>query len=215
MSQTSVMRTGAVGAATVRSAVRDGAIAGAVSALVFTVVHQLTISPIWFAFVPMLLAGALCGTGIASTFAHLVRDQTLGSWLVFNLVHLGMIAGLMATSLVVFEPVTTMAEVVNAGGPVDHLIVRALPMTVAFIVITTAGMGVVLARRRSDYLRILGSVTALVVLLGLNVSVIGLVDMAGGSLRPLVVFFALIVLLDVAYAAVFAVLQRELLLGPS
>ena len=45
-----------------------GAFAGAFSALVFTVVHQVLISSIWFALPAMLGAGAVCGACIAWSY---------------------------------------------------------------------------------------------------------------------------------------------------
>lgn len=133
--------------------------------------------------------------------------ESLVAWLGYNAAHLVLLGALTGASLLVFEPVTTMAEVGASSGPVDGLILEATPMTVVFIIISTVVLGAALARQRTDYLRPGLSVTTLTVLLGLNVSVIGLVDMSGDSLRPIVMFVALIVLLDVVYAAVFAGLQ--------
>jgi len=100
-----------------------------------------------------------------------------------------------------------MAAISAAGGPVDELIVRALPHTGAFTLGTTGALGRLLSRRSSDYVRLLLTVTVLVVFLGLNVSVLGLVEFSGGSLLPVVVFFGLIVLLDLVFTVVFAALQ--------
>ena len=184
-----------------------GAIAGAVSAVVFTVVHDLTISNIWWMLGPMVVAGAISGLCIAWTFGRLFQRGSIATWVGYNAVYLAMFGALAATSVIVFEPVTTMAAISAAGGPVDDLIVRALPLTGVFTLVTTGLLGGSLARRWSDYLRLLLTITVLMVFLGLNVSVLGLVEFSGGSLLPVVVFLGLIVLLDLVFAVVFAALQ--------
>ena len=101
-----------------------------------------------------------------------------------------------------------MAALIDRGGPVDDLIGQALPFTGGFTLVTTGGLGVVLARTPSDYLRLLLAVTTLMLFVGLNVSVLGLVDFGDSSLGPVVAFFALIVLLDAVFVLCFAVLRR-------
>lgn len=41
-----------------RSPVRSGAVAGALSVFVFTIIHDILISDIWFSLLPMAVAGA-------------------------------------------------------------------------------------------------------------------------------------------------------------
>ncbi|MEZ4769478.1 MAG: hypothetical protein R2844_13750 [Caldilineales bacterium] len=154
----------------------SGAVAGAVSALAFTVIHDIFISDIWFSLVPMLAAGALCGLCIGWSYALLVRESSAGSWLRYNLLYVAMFALLGALSVLAFEPVTTMAAVVSANGPPDALIGQALPLTAAF----TLGMAILVTLLyRAGWKRfgaVLLTCVTLVLLLGLNVSVIGLVD---------------------------------------
>ncbi len=196
-----------------KAPVRDGALAGAVSAVAFAAVHQLTISNIWGMVIPMVIAGALCGMCIAWTFVRLVQQRTMWSWIGYNAIYLALMVGLAATSMIVFEPVTTMAAVIASAGPVDDLIVRAMPMTVTFVLASTVLLGVALAKVWSDYLRLLLGVATLTVLLGLNLSVVGLVEMSGHSLGPVALFFALIVLLGAAYTAAYAAMQWAVLNG--
>lgn len=185
-----------------------GAIAGAVSTVVFTAVHQATISNIWGMLPVMLVAGAVSGMTLAWTYTRLLQRCTAATWIGFNGLFLAMFAGLAAVSVVVFEPVTTMSAILEASGPVDDLIIRALPLSAVFVVGTTVVLGVVFARAWTDYLRLLLSVTVLMVFLGLNVSVLGLVEFAGAEVGPVVFFFVLIVLLDVVFATGFAVMYR-------
>ena len=65
----------------------SGALSGALSALVFCVVHQLLISPIWFALVAMLVAGAVSGTSLAWSYVLIARKPTVGSWIRYNLLY--------------------------------------------------------------------------------------------------------------------------------
>ena len=190
-------------------AVRDGALAGAVSVVVFTAVHHLTISDIWAMLPMMLIAGAACGACVAWTFGALFRPSSLGQWVVWNLAILASLGILATASVLIYQPVTTMAAIMERGGPVDDLIVQALPLTVAFIIAMTGGFSLAFGHERGDYLRLLITTTVLTLIVGMNVSVLGLVDFAGGSIRPVLAFFGLIVLLDVAYASTFAILGRR------
>lgn len=187
-----------------RGLVRTGALSGASSALVFTIVHDLTISNIWPMLGMMLAAGAVCGACIAWSYEHLFPRASIATWIRYNAAYLAVFGVLAALSVVVFEPVTTMAAVTARGGPVDDLIVQALPLMAVFVVAATGVLGKLWARRSSDYLRILLTVTVLMLLLGLNVSVLGLVDFGGASMAPVVTFFSMIVLLDVVFAAIVA-----------
>ena len=65
--------------------------------------------------------------------------------------------------------------------------------------------------RKNKHIRLLGSALVLVALLGLNVSAIGLVAIPAGALYLIVELFALILVLNVVYVAVFAILQWRLL----
>lgn len=190
-----------------RGLVLIGALSGVASALVFTVVHGLTISNIWSMLGVMLLAGAMCGACLAWSYGHLFPRFSITTWVRYNAAYLAMFAALAAVSVVAFEPVTTMAAVTERGGPVDDLIVQALPLSGVFVIAFTGVLGTQWARDRTDYLRLLATVATLMLLLGLNVSVLGLVDFGGASVRPVATFFALIVLLDAVFAAAVAVIS--------
>jgi len=136
--------------------------------------------------------------------------RSIATWVGYNAAYLAMFAALAVASVVVFEPVTTMAAISAQGGPVDELIVEALPLNGVFLFAATGLLGAAFARRGSDYLRLLLTVIVLVLFLGLNVSVLGLVGFAGGSIVPVVAFFGLIVLLDAVFVAAVIGLQRVL-----
>lgn len=193
--------------------VRDGASAGAISVVVFTLVHHLTISDIWSMLPMMLMAGAACGACITWTFQGLFQRRSLRLWAASNLMILAALAVLAAASIVIYEPVTTMAAIMDRGGPVDDLIMQALPLTALYIVVMTVTLGLAFGQERADYLRLLTTITVLTLLVGINVSVLGLVEFAGDSTLPVLEFFALIVMLDAVYAFAFAVLRRRWLTG--
>lgn len=181
-----------------------GALSGIISTLVFTVIHDIFISNIWFMLGPMLAAGALCGALVSWSYGLLAAAPALRGWLGYNLIYVLLFGLLGALSVLLFEPVTTMAAVVTLNGPPTALIEQALPMTILF----TLGMAVAITLRYGRTLRhflaVLLTCVVLVALLGLNVSAIGLVEIPGSSLFVVVELFGLIVALNVVYAGAFA-----------
>lgn len=188
-----------------------GAVAGLVSTVVFTVIHNIFISNIWFMLIPMSVAGALCGAAIGWSYALLVDVPSPGSWLKYNLLYLLMFFLLGMVSILVFEPVTTVAAVIAGDGPPDELIRQALPMTAIF----TLGMATLLTLLYGPGMSRFGAIfltcTVLVLLLGLNISTIGLVSIPRGSLYLVLEMFGLILALGLAYAAVFVIVARKTL----
>jgi hypothetical protein len=192
---------------------RSGAVAGAISALAFTTVHGLLISDIWFSAVAMIAAGALSGGCIAWSYALLVRAPSLGSWVRYNLVYLGMFAVLGMASVLVFEPVTTVAALLQANAPPKALFAKAMPLTLVFLFSMTTLLSVLYGRQWRHYGPILLTCAVLIALLGLNVSVIGLVFVPRGSGYLIAELFGLIFLLDAAYFAAFLGLERRTLVA--
>ncbi len=193
--------------------VRSGAIAGAVSAFAFVVIHDLFISDIWYSVVPMLMAGAVCGLCIGWTFGLLFSPPSASGWLWYNAVYLVMFAGLGIVSVLVYEPVTTVAAVISANAPPGDLFRRAAPVTILFTLVMAAFLGVRYGRGWQHYGAILLTCTVLVLLLGLNVSAIGLVEVPSGSLYLIAELFGLIFALNVIFAGVFLAIERKSLLG--
>lgn len=187
-----------------------GALSGMLSTLVFIVVHDLTISDIWFMAMPMVVAGAASGAAIAGTYARLGVCRTAAGWVGFNAWMVALLGTLGGVSLLVYEPVTTMAAVMAVSGPVDRLILQALPLTGAFVVVATLLTGRLYARNRSDHPRILATITLVTALLGPNLSVLGMVDFDGSSVAPVLAFFGLAGLLASVYTLAFVALRRDL-----
>ena len=65
----------------------SGAIAGIISTLVFTIVHDIFISDIWYSFVIMIIAGIICGVCISVSYGLLFKEPSMGGWLRYNSIH--------------------------------------------------------------------------------------------------------------------------------
>lgn len=181
--------------------------AGAVAALAFTIVHDLLISDIWSMLIIMLVAGSMSGWSVAWSYRRLFDVPTPANWLGYNMLYLVMLLGLGATSVVVFDPVTTMADVIDEGGPMGELIGMALPMTALFALAAVVLIVGVLGRRWANVGPVVVTVMVLVTFLGLNVSAIGLVDIPSESAYLIAEIFGLILVIGAAFAATFLAIQ--------
>ena len=193
--------------------VRSGAVAGAASAFAFAVIHHLFISDIWFSLIIMLPAGVLCGGCVGWTYGLLFETPSVGSWVRYNMLYVVMFVLLGAVSVLVFEPVTTIMALVVANEPPDELIGQAMPMTIVFTLATAVLLSWRYGRSWLHYGAILLTCTLLVLLLGLNVSVIGLVSIPGNSFYLVAEMFGLILVINLIYVAVFITLERKSLIG--
>ena len=188
---------------------RSGTIAGLVSALIYTIVHQIFISDIWFSILIMLIAGALCGPSLGWSYGVLVSVPTFKNWLAYNLVYMAMFGILGAVSVAAFDPITTVEALIEVNESPNELIGKAMPLTVV-VTFLMAGIVTVLSTRRwANFGSALLACVILVLSLGLNVSIIGLVSLPSGSLYLVVELFALILALGVVFAVAFAILERK------
>lgn len=187
-----------------------GAAAGVLSALAFTAAHELLISDIWASAPLMLGAGAACGALLAWSHALTTggRGGTAGWWGYLGL-HTGALCLLAVASVAVFEPITTMAAVIAANEPPGALISRALPLTLAEPVAVTVLAWPVYRRAWAGPVPVLAAATVLVLLLGLNVSIVGLVDIPATSLHLVAELLGGIVLLAAAFGIAAVVLRRR------
>jgi hypothetical protein len=193
----------------IRSYARSGAVAGAASAFAFTIIHYVFISDIWFSLPMMMVAGAVCGLCIGWTYVLLFKAPSTASWLQYNMIYVAMFVLLGALSVLVYEPVTTVAALVSANGPPDELIRQATPMTILFTLAAAALVSLLYAQRWTHLLAILLTCTVLVLLLGLNVSAIGLVHFPSGSVYLVLEMFGLILAINLVYVALFVALERK------
>jgi hypothetical protein len=195
------------------SYVRSGAVAGALSAFVFAIIHYVFISDIWFSLILMMVAGAVCGVCVGWSYGLLVEAPSTGSWLRYNVLYVALFVLLGAASVLVYEPVTTIATLIEANEPPGELFGQAMPMTVAFTLASAVLLSLLYRRSWSRFAAILLTCVVLVLLLGLNVSVIGLVAIPRGSLHLVAELFGLILALNAVYVAVFMALERKSLVG--
>jgi hypothetical protein len=174
---------------------------------VFAAIHALFISDIWFSLQVLLMAGALCGLCLAWTYSLLFKAPSVGSWLTYNLLFLGMFALLGGLSVLIYEPITTIPALLQLDGPPEDLFAKAMPLTVVFTLFAATVLSVCYGRNWRHYAAILLTCTLLVALLGLNISVMGLVAIPRSSLYLVAVVFGLITALTLVYAVVFMVLE--------
>lgn len=187
-----------------------GLVAGALAPLVFAAVHALIIGDIWYSLVAMMVAGAACGATIAWSYGRLF-EPSIRSWLGYNASYVIALAVLGLVSVVVFEPRMTMAELLTSDGPPTELISTALPVTILFTLGAALVLSVLFGRMLAAFGAILVTCSVLVALLGLNVSVIGLIQIPTESLYLVVELAGLIVVLAASFAAVVvAISWREL-----
>lgn len=192
---------------------RSGALAGAGAALVFTALHHATISNIWFSVVPMLLAGAACGTCVAWSYGRLFTPPGVATWLRYNLVFTTLFVVLGVVSLLVFEPVTTIPALLAANAPPRDLIREALPLTIGFILVSAGLIHWWRGRNLLDAVAILVTCAVLIVLLGVNISILGLIFLPVTAGVLVAKVFGLILALNAAYVAFFLALERRQLFG--
>jgi len=192
---------------------RSGAVAGTVSAFAFAVIHHMFISNIWFSLIIMLPAGVLCGGCVGWSYGLIFEMPSIGSWLRYNMVYVLMFVLLGAVSVLVFEPVTTIMALTVANEPPDELIGQAMPMTIIFTLAIALLLSWRYGRNWLHYGAILLTCTLLVLLLGLNVSVIGLVSIPGNSLYLIAEMFGLILAINLAYGVAFIMLERKSLVS--
>jgi len=186
---------------------RSGLVAGSFSAFTFAIIHDLFISAIWFSLPMMMVAGGVCGLCIAWTYRLSFKAFSLSSWLRYNALYVGMFALIGLVSVLTFEPIATIPELMVSNGPPVDLIKQALPTTVVSTLVMAAIIGRLYARKWTHFAAILLTCTVLVVLLGLNVSVIGLVNIPRSFAYLILELFGLILAINLVYVVVFAGLE--------
>jgi len=158
----------------------------------------------------MLVAGAVCGATIGWSYGRLF-EPSIRSWLGYNASYVIALAVLGVMSVAVFEPRITMAELLTTDGPPSELIGAAFPMTILFTLGAAVVLSVLFGRTWATFGVVLATCSVLVALLGLNISVIGLIQIPTGSLYLVAELFGLIVVLAASFASVFmALVWRQL-----
>jgi hypothetical protein len=187
----------------------SGALAGAFSAFIFAVVHQFLISPIWFAVVAMLVAGAVCGGCLAWSYVLAVKDPTVRTWLRYNTLYLLILVALGITSVSIFTPVTTIAELLESSEPPRALIAQAFPVTATFTGVSAALLVALYRPAWDGAAAILTTTLVIVLVLGMNISILGFVVVPKSSLYVIGEVVVLIVTLALIYVVTMAYLCRS------
>ena len=189
--------------ASIWACLRSGAVAGAASAFTFAIIHHLFISDIWFSVVIMMVAGAICGLCIGWSYALLVANPSVGSWLQYNMLYLMMFVLLGVASVLIYEPVTTIPALLASDGPPDELFRQAMPLTLVFILATAIFVYLLYKGTWLHFGSVLVTCIVLVLLLGLNVSILGLVYIPRSSVYLVGELFGLIFAINSVYVVVF------------
>jgi hypothetical protein len=134
---------------------------------------------------------------------------TLVRWLSYNLVYVAVLVAMGLVSLLIYEPVATAAALMAAGGAPMELIRRATPLSAISIVLAAALLHWLWGRGPAQFLALLLSSALVIVLLGLNVSVLGLVEFDSQGWVLVLYTYALTILLNVVYLGAFAGLERR------
>lgn len=178
-------------------------IAGAVSAFCFALIHRALISDIWFSLPILLVAGAICGLCIGWTYELMFRQPSVVTWLKYNALYDGLFLLLGGASILFFDPVTTLAEVMSSDRLPDFLIRLELPVVIVSTFVMTAVIGRLYARTWLQFFGIFITCAVLVLLLGLNVSAIGLIEIPRSSLYLVLEVAGLILALNLVFVVVF------------
>ena len=186
--------------------VTKGAAAGVLSTLVFAAVHAAFISDIWDSAVLMSVAGAICGASVASSFRVLRDRPSLRGWLLYNAAFVGVFVLLGATSVMLYEPVTTIPALVAANAPPTDLFGTVLPLMAGSTPASAALITLAFGGRWQQAWPVAVTVALLMLLLGSNVAVIGLVEIPGSAAYIVATLFGLIAVIAFAYALAFLAL---------
>lgn len=192
-----------------RNLLLSGVVAGASASVLFTGLHHATISDIWFALVPMVIAGAVCGLCLAWSYRRLFARPTTRSWLGYNGAFIAVYVLLGAVSMLVYEPIAAAAALLASNEPPSELIRAAMPLSVAAALAGAGAMWWRWGRSAVDALALLITHSLLMVLLGLNISILGLVQWTGEAATVLAGFFGLVVALAAGFAGIVLLLERR------
>lgn len=173
-----------------------GAAAGVVATTVFTIAHHLFINPIWWAFPFMAVAGSLCGAVLAWCYTRLAQGR---SWAVFVGMFTLMFGVLALASSIVYEPIITMAELIESTGGNPIPIGESMGLIVVFTFSWAGFLSVFYRRGWRGFAAALAATAILMLILGVNVSTMGLVDIPTTGWVLVLEFFGYLVALGLSF----------------
>lgn len=149
--------------------------------------------------IAMAMAGAISGLCLACTYRRFVSIPSVGSWVRYNATYLGLFALIPPVSVLMLDPVITIAEASNADGPLDDLLVEALPLTVASVIGIALVVTLLFGSLRSDFGPALAASVVLMLFLGLNLTIMGLVEFSAADSGVILGFMGLVVFIGVVF----------------
>lgn len=165
--------------------------------------------------VVMVVAGAASGLCLTWTYARLVGIPAVGSWVRYNATYLGLFALIPPISVVMFDPVITIVEASESDGPLTDLLVEALPLTIFSTVAIAVVVSVLFGNLRRDFGPSLVASALLMLFLGLNLTIMGLVEFSASDMGVIIGFMGLIAFLGVVFTAAVVVLEWRTFRRPS
>jgi hypothetical protein len=188
--------------------VGKGALAGLWTAFIFAGVHHWLISDIWFSMVPMGLAGLACGASLTWTHRLHFPRPSWQNWLAFMGLQTALLFLLGLASVAVFDPIIPFAVAAAMGEPPREMFIKALPLTAAFVVAGAVLVSLLWGRNVKKFGVAFVSSLLLMTLLGLNVSILGLVEFTRDAVPVLSRFFGLIAFIMAFFALSNLLAQR-------
>ena len=178
-----------------------GALVGMLTVLGFVVIHEIFIVDIWDSLRRMVIAGAVCGLCLVWSYDKAVTDHSTRRWFGYNASYAALLVALGAVSFVVLEPRFTMAELMVSDDALAQLIPPALPLMIVAAVAGSFLLWVLYGRRRAALIPIVVTQTLLVILVGHNLAILGVVEMSADLLYVVGEFVVLTVSLALGFAA--------------
>jgi len=185
-----------------------GAAAGVVATTVFTIAPHLFISPIWWAFPFMAVASAACGASLVWCYSRLVDSGTTFSWAIFVGLFTSMFGLLALASSIVYEPIITMAEVVESTGGNPIPIGESMGLMVVFTLGWAGFLSVFYRRGWRGFAAALVATAILMLILGVNVSTMGLVEIPTTGWVLVLEFFGYLGALGVSFGLSYRFIER-------
>lgn len=171
-------------------------------------IHMWMIVELWSFFLPMLIAGIVCGIAIAVAFAVVSPGSGRRRWLAFNAVFFLLLFLLGVLSVIVFEPKTSLPALMAGIGPPPELIQWTLPLLLPFTVGSAVVLGASFGSRWWHALALLPASALVMLLLGVNIAAFGLVELSSSALASMARVMVLALVLVFSYAVTTALVMR-------
>ena len=142
--------------------------------------------------------------------AHRTTTGDLGNFLMGalpNATYIGLFVLLGIVSAIIYEPVTTIPELLLLNEPPDFLFAEAMPLSIGFALGSAAVIAALFGSRWWHYLPALVTMVPLTLFLGLNISVLGMVELPRSEFYLVATTFGLVVAIVLVYAVVFGALE--------